>query len=867
VLYAPIAIKFGSKLLYGLPNGILGALWSGISAAGAILARSGGNAASIKTRRWIARAVLAVSPVVFVVGLVSVVSWGLNEWWPAVLNTSNVQAEYWQVLPKVTPQALLGCLGAGAVVFTLTIGWSYLVGVNTFSLHALYGNRLVRAFLGASNLKRRAHPFIGFDPQDNEVLLAALKPKTPDYQGPFLIINAAINLVQSARLAWQQRKAGSFIFTPLYCGYEFPSVSADNGYGEATVCGGFVPSGSYADGEGGQGISLGKAMTISGAAASPNMGYHSSPALAFLMTIFNVRLGWWLPNTGLRKPGLWRQRGPTNGLIYLWNELLGRTDAKRDFVYVSDGGHFENLGIYELVRRRARFILASDAAADVHMKFGDLGNAIERCRTDFGISIEIDVEQLKPDAASGLSRWHCAVGKIKYSDVDPTARDGILFYVKASLTGDEPQDVTAYADEHEDFPHESTADQWFDESQFESYRALGQHIIERIMSMPVLVINERQEEEAVLKGRLKAEKEKEPSEYMESLFRELQKMWHPPMASEAGPATDLDAQLAAIIDEMRSDGALAFLDLQLYPDVGRTISGSQIKLRSNPFIPRSYSELRAGFCFCKRLLQFMQEVYLNRELDVTYNTPASRGWMNLLRRWSLSRMLRYTWSVTAGTYSARFQTFCEHHLGFDVGHLKWAKPLLIQNPDAWQNEDTLSGIDFYESLVIKEFLRQYRANTEELKADAPFWIYPLIVETENPILADLNACASINAGFAIVGPAGDGQHAENKILYVRIRPTMRSMGYLRQALDSRPKGNVNKPMQFELPSKEFKIESIDIQERDAWRQRIYREIYALRFNRDNFKWLENLDPDTVADESLCDPGFRIALPVAKEKEE
>jgi hypothetical protein len=103
------------------------------------------------------------------------------------------------------------------------------------------------------------------------------------------------------------------------------------------------------------------------------------------------------------------------------------------------------------------------------------------CRTDFGAQIEIGLSQIerKPDnKPESFSRCHYAVGAITYADGSP----GRLIYLKSSLTGnDEPADVLGYHKKVAQFPHESTADQWFDESQFESYRALGYHIADKAL--------------------------------------------------------------------------------------------------------------------------------------------------------------------------------------------------------------------------------------------------------------------------------------------------------------------------------------------------------------------------------------------------
>jgi hypothetical protein len=150
-------------------------------------------------------------------------------------------------------------------------------------------------------------------------------------------------------------------------------------------------------------------------------------------------------------------------------------------VYLSDGGHFENLGIYELVRRRCRFIIACDAGQDGAVTFGDLGNAIEKCRADFGVDIEIDLDQVRPAGGTRFSGSHCAIGTIGYDRQNPNEPAGTLLYLKSTLTGDEPADVLRYGSLNPLFPHQSTADQCFDESQFESYRALGEHIISTVL--------------------------------------------------------------------------------------------------------------------------------------------------------------------------------------------------------------------------------------------------------------------------------------------------------------------------------------------------------------------------------------------------
>jgi hypothetical protein len=331
----------------------------------------------------------------------------------------------------------------------LALLMSAVINVNEFSLHAMYRNRLIRAFLGASSpaRKRRFTPFIGFTDEDN----LAMKELSP--ARPFHVINIALNLVEVSRLAWQQRKAESFTVSRLHAGS--PSL-------------GYRPAERY-----GEAISLGTAAGISGAAASPNMGYHSSPAITFLMTLFNARLGWWLGNPGTHGNTTWYRPGPRFAFRPLISEALGRTTDTNPYVYLSDGGHFENLGLYSMVARRCHFIVASDAGCDEDYAFGDLGNAIRKIRIDLGIPIEFRGLNIGQDLPAGK---YCALADVRYRCVDPDGVDGLLVYIKPTLTGGEPADVRNYRAKHPKFPHEPTMDQWFDESQFESYRALGLHI-------------------------------------------------------------------------------------------------------------------------------------------------------------------------------------------------------------------------------------------------------------------------------------------------------------------------------------------------------------------------------------------------------
>lgn len=355
---------------------------------------------------------------------------------------------------------------------------AWFININRFSLQSMYRNRLTRAYLGASNIDRKPNKFTGFDPNDNHHMNEFWPAANPGRRKKLLhVINIALNLVKGDDLAVQHRKAESFTVSALHSG------SGELGYRKSREYGGR------------QGITIGTAMAISGAAASPNMGYHTSAVLSFLMTLFNARLGWWLGNPG--KPGngklsTYDKSGPRWALRPLVAESLGFTDHEHPYVYLSDGGHFENLGLYEMVRRRCHFVVVSDAGQDAGCKFEDLGGAIRKIRIDFGISIDFEqgVHIFGRSADQKINRAgkYCAVGTINYNDVDGAAAPpGVLIYIKPAFYGNggnEPRDVYQYAMSCSTFPHETTADQFFTESQFESYRALGAYIIGHICGTP-----------------------------------------------------------------------------------------------------------------------------------------------------------------------------------------------------------------------------------------------------------------------------------------------------------------------------------------------------------------------------------------------
>jgi hypothetical protein len=436
---------------------VSGAAGGGISALGGLSSKTkvqkGGEKPELSTGGLIldvaAKLAAPVFVAVFLTGLAILTDWLLFKT-GLLAGTGTPWREHGFVIENTHVVSLL-VLALAFLGFGVLMG--HFININKFSLHGMYRNRLIRAYLGASGNRNDANKFTGFAESDN-LRMSELQPGLK----PFHVFNMALNLVHGSRLAWQQRKAESFTVTPLYSGH-------------CTL--GYRPSDQYG---GPKGITLGTAMTISGAAASPNMGYHSSPVIGFIMTLFNARLGAWMGNPGQAGARTWKESGPHSAIGSLMKEALGLTNDTSEYVYLSDGGHFENLATYEMVRRGCRNIVVLDSGCDLDFKYEDLGNALRKIRIDQKVPIEFD-DTLKLLFAR---QTRFAVATIRYSALDKQRKDGYLLYVKPIMLGGEPPDVIAYQGANLDFPHQSTSDQWFNESQTESYRMLGVHTVNEI---------------------------------------------------------------------------------------------------------------------------------------------------------------------------------------------------------------------------------------------------------------------------------------------------------------------------------------------------------------------------------------------------
>jgi hypothetical protein len=346
------------------------------------------------------------------------------------------------------------------------------------------------------------------------------------------------------------------------------------------------------------------------------MGYNTRPLVAYLLTLFNVRLGWWLPNPSRRRTGA--GMGLT-GFFYLLLESFGGATDHRPLLNVSDGGHFENLGIYELIRRRCRVIVASDAECDEELAFGSLGNVIRLCEVDFGTTIDIDVSALRkgPD---GFSRSHCAIGTIRYGN----GSTGYLIYLKANLTSDEDASIQQYHASHPSFPHQSTANQFYTEDQFESYRRLGLHTVRTAF-------------------RGIAEKTK-PLHAAQKLSDRL-------IANTVPSSTFVHytERLDGIWERFRQSPGCGVFFYELTGGKPDKALGS--------------ADPHAEECLGLELLQLMEDVFIELRLEDFWEHPDNRGWASLFMNFARSKRLRKIWLESRRTMGIRFEQFCAAKLG------------------------------------------------------------------------------------------------------------------------------------------------------------------------------------------------------------
>ncbi len=320
------------------------------------------------------------------------------------------------------------------------------VNVNRTSLHPFYRDRLSRTFL----IRGGDH---GLESADS-LRLSQLGGEHS--AAPYHLVNTALNLQGSRDPQLRQRKTVPFLLAKRFSGSDYTSYCQTQQMEQVD-----------------NNLDLGTAMAISAAAAGPMMGAKTMRSLAFFLAMLNVRLAYWLPSPRRLQGETWSdwllQRNPS--LFSLLSEACGIVSDRGRFVNCSDGGHIENLGVYELLKRRCRTIICVDGGADPNFEFFDLTTLQRYASIDLDVRIEIDLEEILTNK-QGVSNKHFAFGNITYHD----GKQGTLIYLKLSYTGDEPEYIRFYKRKINSFPHESTADPFFDETRFEVYRELGFHV-------------------------------------------------------------------------------------------------------------------------------------------------------------------------------------------------------------------------------------------------------------------------------------------------------------------------------------------------------------------------------------------------------
>ena len=415
-------------------------------------------------------------------------------------------------------------------------------------------------------------------------------------------------------------------------------------------------------------LRLSSALTASAAAFNSQMGRLSmdlGPAVAFVMTALNLRLGLWVPNPARVKPA------PSflPGLLY-FQEMFGRTECnpdprksrKADFsvavdphrqpakaetprvachLHLSDGGHFENLALYELVRRHCRYILISDCGADPELAFDDLANAIRCIREDFGVEIELDVAPLRPDER-GRARQHAVVGTIHYNGASGLDK-GRIVYFKPTLTGDEPPDVVQYQKRNASFPNESTGDQFYDEAQWESYRKLGEHAVNAVFTFT-----------EDFRGA--------DTRFVDKLFLEAGRQWHSAPNAQHEIFLALTERCAALEADIRDNAPVA-LRQEFFPEMLHAA-----------LVPRddaAVDESKTPY-YLMMVIQVMEDVWIGAELDKYWSHPLNEGWMNYFQRWASTPSFRQWWPVLRSIYCIGFRDFARDRFDLPLRHVEAA---------------------------------------------------------------------------------------------------------------------------------------------------------------------------------------------------
>ncbi len=362
---------------------------------------------------------------------------------------------------------------AGFIVSIVILG--LLVNLNYISIHRYYRDRLMETFM--PDIDRALRDYTGGAYGANAANLQDISLADQPH-GPYHIVNTNALLVSSENPVYKSRGGDNFILSPLYCG------------SNAT---GWQRTDQFMDGK----MTLATAVAISGAAANPNtgvggVGLTRNLFVSLVMSLLNLRLGYWAYNPN---PKATYKHSPNHfrpGAYALGNAMgygKGGFNETRSFIQLSDGGHFENMGLYELIRRRVKLAIVCDGGADLEFSFSNIQTTICRIEDDFGARIKV-LKDASPDEIvptvpappvypenAGYSKRGYMLGHIGYANGD----HGWLIFLKTTMIKEVSFKVKGYKAQNPTFPDETTADQFFDEVQFEAYRELGYCIADQML--------------------------------------------------------------------------------------------------------------------------------------------------------------------------------------------------------------------------------------------------------------------------------------------------------------------------------------------------------------------------------------------------
>jgi hypothetical protein len=383
---------------------------------------------------------------------------------------------YWLWL---TEWAKLAVVVVGLGVFALA------ADAQSWSLYPFYKARLSSAFILRRKVSRAAEPI----PYD---ILLPYTTLTKPKPGPQLVTCCAVNLNEYGVVP-PGRRAASFTFSSTEIGGPLVGYATPQQYAQ-------LPFDRRRD------VTVPSGMAISGAAFSPAMGKFNLGPIGSVLALANLRLGVWIPHPcyvrdrSSREWDWWRFRRPH--WVWYLRELANKYAFNRRYLYVSDGGHWDNLGLVELLRRGCTEIYCVSGAGDGPTSFGTIGEAIALAREEVGVEFfEFDPSPLRAPVggpatppARQLRRGEdkdkvanfagAAAVAARYRFTRTPGAEGVIYYVEADLTADMPFDVHTFAEAELAFPDDSTGDQVFNHRQFESYRALGAHQMREALDLP-----------------------------------------------------------------------------------------------------------------------------------------------------------------------------------------------------------------------------------------------------------------------------------------------------------------------------------------------------------------------------------------------